>query len=738
MSQFFTDVIHKVQVATETAPCVCCATKEGVRRYNCGLCNRDGFCFRCSNYCIVEREEVVIKTNKERFDSAKESGKALLNSTWARLKQAKEAAQQKYRERQQKNAGDVPAASSVEGADVEEDANGGGLQEEGAAHTVVSGAVAADEAHDDRPTTTSYRLAAVCRECFRNSVHEKIDLNTVFELIDITVVEREDGPLTGDELNVSVSEPVVMLGLHAASNCRNQLRGLAKSLVRGTPNAWVVLIDLPGHGGRMDQQPVDRQANMETIAQAIECIVAPLEGVLATNVGADKETVAAAVRKAIRPIDVPEPRAERVPPRSLDDSTNTTPAAPNNSFTDSRLPVPARTTEINGRSRRIILGNGYGSYMGMEFLGAHPEQFDAAIMLNCGYAVGVEDTSLLSSTALKLAQDVSRLVGSKTLVQRFINDLTKKTIRPTLDMENVHSCLIDCGTYYHSSEDQVGALRSVSTRRSMHHYSGPVLFLDGIYDSSKNIVQDVTNVAVDNEIDRNRRLQRGVGSEVSDVSADEEEDGSGRLILSRAIHYPKGSRFFIHDTRFQHEVSSDIRLFLLQLLQQPVAPYSSLRTPAKVAASRNAPKPVHAAVVRNSVGDSAQAASATTPKEPLSGSPTPRTEVAPTIPEPAAAVAPTTVAPVIPETAAPVAVVVETTPEEVNAEDVAAVETAAPATEGDVVGEEIMPAPEAPEATSAAPEEENAGGDSPAAEEHHDDGGVSKKKKGKGKKGGKK
>ena len=738
MSQFLSNVINKVQAAAEPAPCVCCSTKDGLRRYNCAVCERDGFCFQCSNYCVVERSEQVVKTNKEKLDDAKESGKALMQSTWTKLKLAKEAAQKKYRERQQKKEGEEDVSGSAEGAAVEDDApvSGGGLQDDDTAgHPVVRGGEENDHHDDNRPTVPCYRLAAVCRECFRHSIQDKIDLSTAFEIVDITVAEKEDGPLTADELSLTNDDAAVILGLHAACNSRKQLRGLAKAIVRGSPKTWVVLIDLPGHGGRMDEQPVDRQANLEAISVALEKVIVPLEGALAANSGADKETLATAVRNAIQAIDIPEPRANRFAfkyrPRgasvaSQQDTTATNPPAPNNSFAnnsfvDANLAVPSRTVANSGHIRRVLLGNGYGSYMGMEFLGAHPEQFDAAIMLNCGYAVGMEDTSRLSSAALIIAQEASKVMGSKSLVQAFINDLNKKTIRDTIDFDDAHANLIDCGTYYHTSDDQVGALRTVATRRSMYNYAGPVLFLDGIYDSSKNIVQDVTNVAVENEIDRNRRLKRG-SDEVSESGEEDEEDGVGRQILSRAIHYPKGTRFFIHDTRFQNEVSSDVRLFISQLHQQPFAAFESLRTPAKVVAMRSAARNPTSQTSTTTRSDSSRANFAATPKESLSATPTPPTE--PSVPAATA----------VPETAPAVVadepVVAEAPKEEVVEDELAQAEEEAPA-----VAEEETAAAVVEEAApeEAAPEV----GDSPA-EENEGEADAPKKKKGKGKKGGRK
>lgn len=740
MSQFLSNVVNRVQAAAEPNPCVSCATKDGLRRYNCAMCERDGFCFQCSNYCVVERSEQVVKTNKEKMDEAKESGKALMQSTWAKLKLAKEAAQKKYRERQQKKEnGDQGLSGSAEGAAVEDEAtvSGGGLQDDDTAgHPVVRGGDGNDHDHDDnRPTIPCYRLAAVCRECFRHSIQDKIDLSTAFEIVDITVAEKEDGPLTADELSLTNDDAAVILGLHAACNSRKQLRGLAKAIVRGSPKTWVVLIDLPGHGSRMDEQPVDRQANLEAISVALEKVIVPLEGALATNSGADKESLAIAVRNAVQAIDIPEPRANRFAfkhrPRSAsvaaqDASAN--PPAPNNSFANnsfinSNLAVPSRSVASSGQIRRLLLGSGYGSYMGMEFLGAHPEQFDAAIMLNCGYAVGMEDASGLSNAALIFAQEASKIVGSKSLVQAFINDLNKKAIRDTIDFDDAHANLIDCGTYYHTSDDQVGALRTVATRRSMYNYAGPVLFLDGIYDNSKNIVHDVTNVAVENEIDRNKRLKRGSNEAAESNGEEDEEEGAGRQILSRAIHYPKGTRFFIHDTRFQNEVSSDVRLFLTQLHQQPFAAFESLRTPAKVVAIHTAARnPTHASAAKRS--DSSQVNFAATPKESLSGTPTPPTEthVPTAVPE----TAPVAVA--APVAAEPVAA--ETIKEEVVEDELAQAEN--------VAEEETTAAAVVEEAVPVAAEQDAAEvGDSPA-EENDGEADAPKKKKGKGKKGGRK
>lgn len=217
----------------EHKPCVQCGTKDGALRFACTQCHTLGFCHNCSDYCSVKHSEVPVYTTREKATEAAVTAKTksveLYNKALQKWKNRK-ATQQSTAEESAKNGSDEAAA------------------------TTTGQSIAADESQDPalldptRPKEEQYITQSVCRLCFRNSVHS-LDLSKNFDIV---------GP-QDNSINATI------IAVHAGGNTRGSLRRMAEQLIQY--RIRTILIDLPGHGGRMDE-PLSIESAIETIHYA--------------------------------------------------------------------------------------------------------------------------------------------------------------------------------------------------------------------------------------------------------------------------------------------------------------------------------------------------------------------------------------------------------------------------------------------------------------------------------------
>ena len=220
-------------------PCVQCGSKAGVLRYDCSQCNTAKFCFKCTNYCSVTHAVVPVFTTGEKVvhmkDSAAEKSAELYKKALLKWKN---------RSKGTNKAGGTEEGAAAEGGE----AIDGGADNNAAAAapaSAVQASIAAAAEDPNREKVDEYTTKSVCRLCFRSSV-QTLDLGRNFDIV---------GPYDND-INATI------IVVHGGGNSRGSLRRMAEQLIQYKVRC--ILLDLPGHGGRMDE-PLTLESAIEAV-----------------------------------------------------------------------------------------------------------------------------------------------------------------------------------------------------------------------------------------------------------------------------------------------------------------------------------------------------------------------------------------------------------------------------------------------------------------------------------------
>lgn len=138
-----------------------------------------------------------------------------------------------------------------------------------------------------------------------------------------------------------------------------------------------------------------------------------------------------------------------------------------------RQHIPSSTS-----AKPIYIGASLGGYIGMEFLGRHPDVFERAVIAMCGQNVG-KGRSMIASLGLFVMSSLGGLMSPATLLQLMMNQ-----IRASGHIADhlVEEMVLRCGFFFQQSHRQIEILRASDPLTSLPNFAGPILFINGSMD----------------------------------------------------------------------------------------------------------------------------------------------------------------------------------------------------------------------------------------------------------------
>ncbi|KAJ1562426.1 hypothetical protein HK096_010010 [Nowakowskiella sp. JEL0078] len=146
------------------------------------------------------------------------------------------------------------------------------------------------------------------------------------------------------------------------------------------------------------------------------------------------------------------------------------------------LSLETAFTAINETSREygatIYVGGSLGGYIGMEFLGRHPEVFEKAVIAMCGQNVGVgrgwaAGIGLWGMGAVIPSMSPATLLKGMQSQAMSNGHISKDILQDTI---------MRCGCFFGQGSKQVEILSGTDSKAALEKYDGPVLFINGSKD----------------------------------------------------------------------------------------------------------------------------------------------------------------------------------------------------------------------------------------------------------------
>ena len=216
--------------------------------------------------------------------------------------------------------------------------------------------------------------------------------------------------------------------VHGGGGCRTMFRATAAALAARCA-VRVVLLDLPGHGARMDEPLSMASAVASVCAQAAE--FAP-----------------AAAARGVQP----------------------TPGA-------STLAATAAATAAAQGVKPVYVGGSLGGYLGMEVLGAAPDVFAGAVIAMAGQDVGPGRgcAASIGMTAMGLAMS---WLAPATLLNAMRSEVKRNGHIPAAALADT----LRPGFFFQQARAQLDVMRASDPRAALPRFAGPVLFVNGSKD----------------------------------------------------------------------------------------------------------------------------------------------------------------------------------------------------------------------------------------------------------------
>lgn len=190
----------------------------------------------------------------------------------------------------------------------------------------------------------------------------------------------------------------------------------------------------------------------------------------------------------------------------------------------------------------IYIGGSLGGYLGMEFLGQHPDLVSAAVILMAGQTVGV-GRGLAARVGLVMMKSMMGAVSQATVLNALVGEARKNG---HISDSALHDIALRTGMFFGQGAAQIAILQATDPVKALPAFQGPILFINGSKDHHDG--QDKWLAAVPNK--------------------------SSKLLV-----YEGGDHFFSHDSRFAPRLVDDTWAFIEPLLN------ASTDTPASSTAS---------------------------------------------------------------------------------------------------------------------------------------------------------